>query len=565
TAASGMEAIAATAENPEISLILMDIDLGSGIDGIEAAGRILSERELPVVFLSSYTEPAIVEKTESVKPYGYVLKGSGEAIFLAAVTTAFRLFDAQMKERISREQLKKSEERYRELFETISEGIVYQSAEGQIISANPAAERMIGLSLEQMQGKTSMDPFWRMICEDGSPVPGSEHPAMQALATGKQVGPVLRAFNRADTNEYSWVSITATPQFRNGERTPYQVYAVMVDMNETHRMQTALRESEERFKALHNASFGGIGIHNQGIILDCNLGLSEMTGYTIDELIGMNGLLLIAERDRDYIVSRIIEGFEKPYEATGVRKDGTEYPLRLEARNIPYKGMQVRVVEFRDVTEQKQAEQQVQQLLSEKETLLRESHHRVKNNMSTVYNLLSLQASNHEDETCTDILQDAARRMQSMISLYDKLYRNERYEELSAKEFLEPLINEIIDLFYLGPDIEVRVDCDDLLLSTRELSPIGILLNELITNSMKHAFNEVDHGLIEVDMHHTGSIVTLRYRDNGPGLPEHITPGSSSGFGLQLVNLEVDQLDGKLHISRDNGTEFIITFQPDMT
>lgn len=119
----------------------------------------------------------------------------------------------------------------------------------------------------------------------------------------------------------------------------------------------ALRESEERFKALHNASFGGIGIHDKGVILECNQGLSDMTGYLTQELIGMNGLLLIAPESRDLVMHNIITAYEKPYEAIGLRKNGQKFPMRLEARNIPYKGKIVRTVEFRDITKTKQAEE----------------------------------------------------------------------------------------------------------------------------------------------------------------------------------------------------------------
>ncbi|WP_340817822.1 PAS domain S-box protein [Methanolobus sp. WCC4] len=140
------------------------------------------------------------------------------------------------------------------------------------------------------------------------------------------------------------------------------------DITERKEAEIALKESEERFKALHNASFGGITIHDKGKILECNLGLSEITGYSREELIGMDGLLLIAESHRDRVMTNILAGYEKPYEAMGRRKDGSEYPLRLEARNIPYKGKQVRVVEFRDITEQKKAEED----LRESEALLTE-------------------------------------------------------------------------------------------------------------------------------------------------------------------------------------------------
>jgi len=123
----------------------------------------------------------------------------------------------------------------------------------------------------------------------------------------------------------------------------------------------SLRESEERFKALHNASFGGIAIHDKGIILDCNLGLSEISGYSLEELRGMDGLLLIAERSRDLVMNNILSGYEKPYEAFGLRKNGEEYPLRLEARAVPFRGKTVRSVEFRDITGEKLAEKKIRE------------------------------------------------------------------------------------------------------------------------------------------------------------------------------------------------------------
>jgi diguanylate cyclase (GGDEF)-like protein/PAS domain S-box-containing protein len=128
------------------------------------------------------------------------------------------------------------------------------------------------------------------------------------------------------------------------------------------RGENALRESEERFRLLHNASFGGISIHDQGVILDCNQGLSDLTGYSIDELVGMDGILLIAPEWRDFVVQRIREGYDQPYDAMGLRKDGSRYDLTIRGQNIPYKGRSVRVTELRDITERKQMEEQVRQL-----------------------------------------------------------------------------------------------------------------------------------------------------------------------------------------------------------
>ena len=133
--------------------------------------------------------------------------------------------------------------------------------------------------------------------------------------------------------------------------------AVRKKTEELRRSKEAAEENEARFRALHNASFGGIAIHDKGIILDCNRGLTELTGYSFEELIGMDGLLLIAETKRDWVREHIAARYEKPYEAIGLRKNGEEYPLRLEAREIPYRGKRARVVEFRDLTEQKRAEE----------------------------------------------------------------------------------------------------------------------------------------------------------------------------------------------------------------
>lgn len=134
--------------------------------------------------------------------------------------------------------------------------------------------------------------------------------------------------------------------------------------------EEALKESEERFKALHNASFGGIAIHDRGVIFDCNLGLTKITGYSIEELIGMDGLTLIAPDFRKTVMNNIMTGFEKPYEVKGLRKNGEEFHLRLEGRNIPYKGKKMRTVEFRDITEQKNAEKEVLKIVQHYKALI---------------------------------------------------------------------------------------------------------------------------------------------------------------------------------------------------
>ncbi len=132
-----------------------------------------------------------------------------------------------------------------------------------------------------------------------------------------------------------------------------------LDITERKIAEQELLESETRFKALHEASFGGITIHDKGVIVECNQGLADISGYTYEELIGMDGLLLISEKTRKMVLKNILSGYEEPYEAIGIRKNGEEYPVRLQARNIPYKGKQLRTVEFRDITNQKNLENRI--------------------------------------------------------------------------------------------------------------------------------------------------------------------------------------------------------------
>jgi len=160
------------------------------------------------------------------------------------------------------------------------------------------------------------------------------------------------------SGEYRWQN-SKGKAIRNETGKAVRVVGRISDITKQKTAELALKESETRFKALHNASFGGISIHDKGIILDCNKGLSDMTGYSVEELIGMDGLLLIAEQSRDSVMKNISSAYEKPYEAVGLRKNGTEFPLRLEGRNIPYKGKMARTVEFRDITERKQYELEI--------------------------------------------------------------------------------------------------------------------------------------------------------------------------------------------------------------
>ena len=177
-----------------------------------------------------------------------------------------------------------------------------------------------------------------------------------------KIEPFISEF-RAKTHSGKWIWILCRGNVveKNSSNRSLRMMGTYSDITAQKQTLQALEESEERFRTLQEASFGGIGIHEKGMILDANQGLSTLTGYSHDELLGMNGLMLIDESTREMVLEKIVSGYEKPYDAIGIRKDGSTYPLEIQGKEIPYHGRTVRVTEFRDITERKKAEKAIRE------------------------------------------------------------------------------------------------------------------------------------------------------------------------------------------------------------
>lgn len=184
------------------------------------------------------------------------------------------------------------QEKYRILFETLPLGVIHQNAAGEIISANPASQEILGITMDQMRGKTSMDTRWKMIREDGSEVPGSEHPSMIALSTGEKVGPVIRGVFIPERHEYVWLSITAIPLCRPGESTPYQSYSIFQDITLTKKSEQLIEEHRQLLEtvvhhlpvAINVLSGDDFRIELANPVYRAIAPGKEMTGLTWEEL-----------------------------------------------------------------------------------------------------------------------------------------------------------------------------------------------------------------------------------------------------------------------------------------
>lgn len=213
-------------------------------------------------------------------------------------------------------------------------------------------------------------------------------------------------------------------------------------------------------------------------------------------------------------------------------------------------------------TKQKKAQEKIKKLLLEKELILKEVHHRIKNNMNTISSLLSLQADTLKDFSAIHALQDATSRIKSMSLLYDKLYQSPDYTELSMDEYLSPLINQVIENFPNGKNVKVNKNLHKYMLDVKFLQPLGIIINELLTNTMKYAFRETANGLVSVSATCIEGHIIITVEDDGIGIPESVTFENSTGFGLHLVYALAQQLDGTILLERDAGTRVILDFVP---
>ncbi len=228
-----------------------------------------------------------------------------------------------------------SQSQYRALFETMAQGVVYQDARGRVTAANPAAERILGLTLEQMKGRTSHDPRWKTIREDGSELPGAEHPAMVALRTGKPVRDVPVGVYHPAENAYRWILVSAVPQFRRGESKPYQVYASFTDITERKNAEQALRKGDERFRStFEQAAVGMTHTALDGRFLRVNRRFCEIVGLTPEEAMATTFQDITHPDDLEadlHLVRQVLAGEIETYsmEKRYLRKDGGAVWVRL--------------------------------------------------------------------------------------------------------------------------------------------------------------------------------------------------------------------------------------------
>ncbi|HMK45915.1 MAG TPA: histidine kinase dimerization/phosphoacceptor domain -containing protein [Methanocella sp.] len=219
------------------------------------------------------------------------------------------------------------------------------------------------------------------------------------------------------------------------------------------------------------------------------------------------------------------------------------------------------IVKVEDITERTLAEKQVKDSLEAKNLLLKEMHHRVKNNFQIISSLLSVQASSIVDKKALECLTESGNRVKTMALIHEKLYESESLSGVNFSEYIDNLASSLFSSYNISPEkIHMDLQMDDITLGVDKAVPCGLLINELVTNSLKHAFPDDRSGEVHIRMHRAGNLYVLEIDDDGVGFPAGTDYRHTTSLGMQLVNLLVNQIYGTIELEGGKGTRFRITF-----
>jgi two-component sensor histidine kinase len=216
-----------------------------------------------------------------------------------------------------------------------------------------------------------------------------------------------------------------------------------------------------------------------------------------------------------------------------------------------------------EIAERIEAEQQAQASLREKDVLLKEVHHRVKNNLQLISSLLYLQSREAQDGSTNRMLQESQNRVHSMALVHERLYQSDSVASVDFSEYVRKLVTSLFRSYGTSTDrVALDLELDDLTLSVDTAIPYGLVINELVSNALRHAFPDGRKGELRLTLRSSGSGCTITIRDDGIGLPADLDVRHAQSLGLQLVNTLVEQLDGTLEILSGEGTAFRMSFGP---
>lgn len=453
-----------------------------------------------------------------------------------------------------------SEELFRQVVEAAPNAMVMINPDGLIVMVNAQAERLFGYERTDLLGF----PIEKLVPERFR----HAHPGMRSAFFKKPLSRPMGAGRdlyglKKDGSEFP-IEIGLNPI--ETDEGP-MVLSAIVDI-------TSRKRLEERFRqVVESAPNAMVMISSAGRIEMVNAQAERVFGYERKDLLGQPIEMLVPQRFRKAHPTLRSSFFGAPVsrpmgvgrDLYGLKKDGSEFPIEIGLNPIETDEGPMVLSAIVDISDRKHKEQSIHAALKEKDVLLGEIHHRVKNNLQIVHSLLGLQSNTIGDELVLAMMRESQNRIRSMALIHQTLYESKDFARVDFRNFLDSLVPTLVSSYGVGMErIKLSLQSIDVLLPINAAIPCGLVVNELISNSLKHAFPDNRTGEISIHLaHESAGMVVLSVSDDGVGIREHFDITQTATLGLQLVTMLVDQLGGELSIQRSNPTRFLLRFPLD--
>lgn len=494
-----------------------------------------------------------------------LLAADGQVHQILGVSTDISdVYDELRLRKLTEKQLRQSEVRLRLALDAARMGNWEWNLQTGMIAWSPRLEQLYCLSANTAE--ISYETFLAIVHpEDRALV---EQATKGAIATGEDCDIEYRII--WPDQSIRWIQSKGQVIYDETGK-PLQTIGINLDITQQKLAEEQLRQREEQLRlALESAHMGFWERNLETEKITCSHHLKQLYGLTphTSELTYKSFLAMVHPEDRNRLYQvdqQAIEMRKKcDVEFRIIRPDGTirwmesKGQIVYQEEDVPVRMAGINL----DITERKQAEIQIQASLREKEVLLQEIHHRVKNNLQVITSLLDLQSQHIDEPAVLELFQESQNRVKSMALVHEKLYQSQDFASINFIEYIESLTSYLFQVYAVkaGP-IALELDIARVNLTIDTAIPCGLIISELVSNALKYAFPDRREGTIKValqsdDYEHYRIIV----RDNGVGLPKNFNFKTSKSLGLQLVNVLTEQLDGLLEIDCQYGTEFKICF-----